>query len=116
MVSKSTPKSGKMSSKNRIDYLSLFNALYSCTVLIHATLVSFQLKTLEAEYRNRIRKECRAFKKIDTSLETVSKERDLVIKVYSTSLMPNLFSDFLPLFTDPTGDYKMAHTFENRCL
>ena len=47
-------KSRKMSSKNRIDYLSLFTALYSCTVLIAATLVSFQLKTLEAEYRNRI--------------------------------------------------------------
>ena len=54
MVSKSTPKSGKMLSENRIDYLSLFTALYSCTILIHATLVSFQLKTLEAEYRNRI--------------------------------------------------------------
>ena len=99
MVSKSTPKSRKMSSKNRIDYLSLFTALYSCTVLIPATLVSVQLKSLEAEYiETGFRKECRAFKKIDTSLETVSKERDLVIKVYSTSLIPNLFSDFFSIY------------------
>ena len=61
MVSKSTQKDGKMLSENRIDFLSLFSA-FSCTVLIHATLVSRRPWKLSID--TGIRKDYRALKKL----------------------------------------------------